>query len=118
MELLAACLMVKTLNFLIPVFELNITHIYLLSDSTVTLNWINATSYKFHTFVANRVAEIQSFKFPHTWSHIISSKNPTDYGIRGLSVKEFLNLQYWLSGLIEHFNNPPQPFVFDGAYEI
>lgn len=72
-----------------------IKNIFAFSDSTVTLTWIHSDSYKFHTFVANRITEINS-KLPcKHWFHIDGRENPADIISRPITPKELLNRHQW-----------------------
>lgn len=112
LELTAALTLVNSIKFILRAFEIKLEFIYLLSDSTVVLNWISSPPYKFKTFVSNRITEIQSLDFPHSWSHVPTAENPADLGTRGISVENFLNTEFWKKGYKAHFLSNPTPFKF------
>jgi hypothetical protein len=84
--------------------SLEIEKIYVWSDSTISLSWIDSESGKFATFVANRVAEIQtnlskSGRVPVELRHCPGIDNPADMVSRGLTAEEFeKNLKFWQEG--------------------
>lgn len=59
-----------------------------LSDSIIALSWIRGQSRQYKSFVANRVAEIQSQTDPSDWRHIPGEHNVADKVSRGVSVKD------------------------------
>ncbi|XP_033228872.1 uncharacterized protein LOC117180482 [Belonocnema kinseyi] len=60
LELSAALLLARLCTAVKQALEIEIKQIYLWSDSTITLNWIDTEPHLLKTFVANRVAEIQN----------------------------------------------------------
>lgn len=100
LELCAALLLAKLIDFTLHVYaqKLSFSNIFAWSDSTVTLSWIRSPPYKFKTFVANRVSEIQSLVSPTCWNHVSSADNPADCASRGLYPLELLNHTLWWSG--------------------
>lgn len=68
------------------------------SDSTIALNWISALSCQLKTFVANRVAEIQTKTQDGKWRHVRSTDNPADALSRGQLPEEFKGNKLWIYG--------------------
>ena len=68
------------------------------SDSEVILHYIRNESKRFHTFVANRIAEIRTASESDEWRYVPSNMNPADIGSRGTSAAELLKQTEWLSG--------------------
>ena len=60
LELLAAVLNTRLLKFVAESLTLKIDRVVCWTDSVVTLQWIRSSSCQWKTFVANRVAKIQS----------------------------------------------------------
>ena len=87
LELLAAVLNARLLKFVAESLTLKIDRVVCWTDSMVTLQWIRGSSCQWKTFVANRVAEIQSTWDPHHWRHCSGEDNPADLLTRGLPVK-------------------------------
>ncbi|XP_076658716.1 uncharacterized protein LOC143362429 [Halictus rubicundus] len=98
LELCAATLLVQLYKSISNTLKLKFDKIKLWTDSTITLHWINTSPHLLKTFVANRVAEIQSHTEPHDWSHVISSDNPADFISRGQVASQFIHNHNWLHG--------------------
>ena len=67
------------------------------TDSTIVLQYISNTEARYHTFVANRVAEIQDATRPEVWHHVPTRDNPADDASRGLSAQELV-CPRWMHG--------------------
>ena len=67
------------------------------TDSTIVLQYINNTEARYHTFVANRVAEIQETTDAREWRHVPTQDNPADDASRGVSASTLLDRR-WLHG--------------------
>ena len=98
LELSAALLLARLCTAVKQALEVKITKIYLWSDSTITLHWINTEPHLLKTFVANRVAEIRSLVPSCEWRHVPTQDNPADLVSRGLTPREFLDASIWING--------------------
>ena len=98
LELTAAALAVKMDIMLKKELGLEIKKSHFWSDSTIVLGYINNTSKRFQTYVANRVSTIHGGSSVNQWRHIESRLNPADEVSRGLSAKELVKSDRWLSG--------------------
>lgn len=67
-----------------------------LTDSRVTLAWIQGQTRTYKPFVSSRVAEIQSNTEPTDWSHCPTDVNVADDVTKGIPVEE-INVR-WLPG--------------------
>ena len=67
------------------------------TDSTIVLQYISNTTARYHTFVANRVAEIQNATNVEEWRHVPTHENPADDASRGVSASD-LSGSRWLRG--------------------
>ena len=77
---------------------LNISVLY--SDSTIALSWIKADPARWHTFVSNRVSQIQSMIPTTEFIHVPSEENPADLCSRGLLATQLVAQQtFWFQGL-------------------
>ena len=89
---------------------LNISVLY--SDSTIALSWIKADPARWHTFVSNRVSQIQSMLPTTEFIHVPSEENPADLCSRGLLATQFVAQQtFWFQGpswLGSSFPDQPQ----------
>ncbi|XP_033317809.1 uncharacterized protein LOC117215568 [Bombus bifarius] len=72
-----------------------ISRIVYWTDSTIVLHWIRSSSHTLKTFVANRVAEIQTKTNTSDWRHVPPDDNPADLISRGQTPKEFLCPSIW-----------------------
>ena len=68
------------------------------SDSKVVLRYIANNSKRFHTFIANRVAEIRDATEPCQWRHVPSQLNPSDDCSRGLMASDLTRDSRWIRG--------------------
>ena len=69
------------------------------TDSTSVLQFINNTSRRLHTFVANRLSIIHDGSKPNQWKYVESKLNPADSATRGLTAKELIGNKQWFIGL-------------------
>ena len=76
------------------------------TDSSIVLQYITNQERRFHTFVANRVAEIQSKTEVEHWHHIPTKDNPSDDASRGVTAAS-LGLPRWQQGP-EFLIKPPE----------
>ncbi|XP_076301924.1 uncharacterized protein LOC143220066 [Lasioglossum baleicum] len=98
LELCAAVLLSRLVKRVRNVLQLHDAKIYLWSDSTIVLSWLQGRPSKWKTFVANRVAEIQNLYSPDVWHHIRSKDNPADPASRGLSGDALATNSLWWQG--------------------
>ena len=78
--------------------KLDIPKVHLWSVSTITLHWINTQPHTLKTFVAHRVAEIQTHTQISNWRHVPTCDNPDDLISRGQMPQNFLNTNLWKDG--------------------
>ncbi|XP_076291065.1 uncharacterized protein LOC143214212 [Lasioglossum baleicum] len=71
---------------------------YCWTDSTITLCWLRQPASKWKTFVANRVAQINSTLPDAIWRHVPSEENPADCKSRGLLPSQLLAHDLWWTG--------------------
>ncbi|XP_046602602.1 uncharacterized protein LOC107219039 [Neodiprion lecontei] len=108
LELCAAHLLTKLAHHTLKLTNWNNITSYLWTDSTVTLGWIQSPPRRWKTYVANRVAEIQTLLPEAQWNHIPSQHNPADGASRGLSPRDLLTHQLWWKGP-EFLSNDEKP---------
>ncbi|XP_071944378.1 uncharacterized protein [Antedon mediterranea] len=68
------------------------------TDSQTVLRYLNNTTARFKTFVANRVTAILDASSPTQWKYVRSANNPADEASRGMKVDEFLKNDRWTHG--------------------
>ncbi|GFV04609.1 integrase catalytic domain-containing protein [Trichonephila clavipes] len=78
LELCDAVLLSKLLKRTLKAFKVNISQIYLWTDSSIVLAWIKKPLAQLKTFVRNRVNIIQEFTESNFWKHVNSENNPAD----------------------------------------
>lgn len=71
---------------------------YLWTDSEIVLSWINSQSTIYNTFVANRIANIQSLTLVKQWHHVSSKDNPADILSRGSPATKIRTCNLWFYG--------------------
>ena len=98
LELIAALVGARLLNYLCKETGHDTTRATLWSDSTVALGWICSDPKRWKPFVANRVMEIQSYTTPSQWMHCPGEDNPADHLSRGVSAENLQELQNWWHG--------------------
>lgn len=110
LELCAALLLARLLKATLFALDRQIDNVFLWSDSTITLQWIQTQPYLLKTFVANRVAEIRNLTRVECWRHVPTYDNPADFLSRGQLPSEFMANQTWKTGpgwLIREANHWP-----------
>lgn len=98
LELCAAHLLKNLLKFVDSTLKLHSSRIVLWTDSTIVLSWLSAIPRTLKTFVANRVANIQSMKLDVQWKHISSAENPADCASRGINPNSLVDHTLWWNG--------------------
>jgi hypothetical protein len=98
LELIAALVGARLLNYFCKETGQDITKATLWSDSTVALGWIRSDPNRWKTFVENRVTEIQTYTTPMQWKHCPGEDNPPDYLSRGVTAEQLKGLRNWWHG--------------------
>ena len=75
-----------------------INEMYAFSDSTVALAWIHSPPYRFQTFIANRITEINSKLSSEHWYHVSGNMNPADIVSRPVTPGVLLLKPLWFQG--------------------
>ena len=68
------------------------------SDSTIVLCWLQNSSARYKTFVANRITSATNHFPPSMWYHVPTEENPADCASRGMSARELREHELWWSG--------------------
>lgn len=98
LELCAALLLAQLTNKVLNCISCKINSIYLWTDSTIVLSWLQSCSRAWTPFVANRIGEIQQLTAIQDWNHIRSEDNPADPLSRGVMPNSLHDLQIWWTG--------------------
>ena len=78
LELAAAAVAVELVQMLKRELDVVITDVYFWTDSTSVLRYIRSTAKRFHQFVANRIAAIQSGSTACQWCYVNTASNPAN----------------------------------------
>ena len=97
LELQAATLATRQDALLRRELDLDLEASQFWTDSTIVLQYISNQERRFHTFVANRVAEIRERTEVEQWHHVSTKDNPADDASRGVAAVN-LGLPRWLHG--------------------
>lgn len=98
LELCGALLLAQLVNKISKCLTCKVDAIYLWTDSTVVLAWLQSCSRSWSAFVANRVGEIQQLTPVQYWNHIRSEDNPADPLSRGVMSNSLAQLKIWWTG--------------------
>ena len=98
LELCAAKLAAELMKRIQGLLKMQNDTVFLWSDSTAVLGWINSDSALYHTFVANRISVIQQLTNPQQWRHVRSEDNPADLISRGVTPEKLKNNNFWFYG--------------------
>lgn len=98
LELCGAVLLAHLVKEITKTIDINFHKQVYWCDSTITIYWIRTSPNKLKTFIANRVADIQSITNVDDWRHIKSADNPADLISRGLFPEDFLRAKMWFNG--------------------
>ena len=90
LELLAAYITAKLLDYVIQALRIAVDAVYGWSNSQVTVAWIRRPSSKWKAYVANRVQDIHPRR--------PGSQNPADLVTRGIPASELRNNKLWWKG--------------------
>lgn len=98
LELCAAVLLTRLVEYVEETLKLDGVNYYAWSDSQVVLSWLRKIPRTWKTFVANRVATIQLSAVPMKWRYVPSESNPADCASRGVMPQDLKEHPLWLSG--------------------
>lgn len=98
LELCSALLLARLFQSVTGSLTLPISSSHFWSDSMIALAWIRGHPSRWHTFVANRVSEIQEITREGRWQHVASEENPADILSRGLEANHFKEAIVWWQG--------------------
>ena len=98
LELQGAVVGLRLLKETANSIQLPINNVLFWTDSNTVLQWINSKKRRFHTFVANRVAEILDGSKQVQWRHVPGVENPADELSRGLLPTQLSFTDRWFNG--------------------
>ena len=97
LELQAATLATRQDALLRQELDIDLEPSQFWTDSSIVLQYITNQERRFHMFIANRVAEIQSKLETEQWHHVSTKDNPADDASRGVAATS-LGLFRWQHG--------------------
>ncbi|XP_045023365.1 uncharacterized protein LOC123467557 [Daphnia magna] len=97
LELNAALLSARLINFVPSCLSRPISKKFLWTDSSTVRNWIRATASFYQVYVANRVGEIQMLTEPEEWRFVPGKLNPSGEATRSTLGEEILSAR-WMNG--------------------
>ncbi|GFW89682.1 uncharacterized protein TNCV_1025661 [Trichonephila clavipes] len=109
LELCGALLLVKLMDFTCKALNYPISQTLFYTDSTIVLAWVGSHASRWKTFVANRVAKIQTLSSATQWHHISGSANLATHGVSSST----LLTSIWLCG--PKFLHETFPFQTDSS---
>jgi len=98
LELCGAVVLARLVKHVREALKIEFSEVYAWSDSMIVLAWIAGDPSRQKTFVANRIAEIQTVVAPSNWYHVKSKHNPADLISRGTSLRELKESNLWWEG--------------------
>ncbi|XP_011685182.1 PREDICTED: uncharacterized protein LOC105448357 [Wasmannia auropunctata] len=95
LELSAAVLLSRLMNFIASSLKLEHVPSVCWSDSTVVLAWLNQDPSKWRTFVTHRVSAVQALVPKASWRHVPTRDNPADCASRGILGSDIGSNELW-----------------------
>nr|XP_054592608.1 uncharacterized protein LOC107395320 [Nothobranchius furzeri]XP_054592609.1 uncharacterized protein LOC107395320 [Nothobranchius furzeri] len=121
LELCAALTGAQLARLLQTELTVPIQSIYLWTDSTTVLQWIQSSSCRYKVFVGTRICEIQELTSPEQWRYVTSELNPADDITRGKHLADLTAPNRWSHGppfLLQAADTWPKlPTVFPACNE-
>ena len=97
LELMAAVIGVRLMEFIRTSLELENPPVTYWSDSIDVLCWIRSEKPR-KVFVQNRLSAIRKLSPPGRWRYIRGAENPADLGTRGISLSVTSDCSHWWNG--------------------
>uniref|UniRef100_A0A914DPF0 RNase H type-1 domain-containing protein n=1 Tax=Acrobeloides nanus TaxID=290746 RepID=A0A914DPF0_9BILA len=102
MELMGVTIGARALRFVEKQLRKEISRMFLWTDSTVVLGWINGyqrkTGSRRDLFVENRLKEITKTTAKLEFRHVSSSENAADVATRGTTPEKLTEMDRWWNG--------------------
>ncbi|XP_024873079.1 uncharacterized protein LOC112455411, partial [Temnothorax curvispinosus] len=95
LELTAALLLSRLMQYVQATLKLNVTATHLWTDSVVTLTWIKSHASRWKDFVRNWVSQIQELTANAHWKYVPGTSNPADCASRGLNTAQLQSHSLW-----------------------
>lgn len=98
LELSGAVLLTKLTTHVLEVLNFKEIPIYMWTDSSITLTWINNHPSRWKDFMQNRVVYIQETLPQAKWNFVPGKENPADIATRGMSPSILATNTFWWKG--------------------
>lgn len=113
LELCGAHLLAKLLMTVKVTLGVPDSDIHCWTDSTIVLNWLDGSTKRYKTYVANCITSILKLAPSRVWRHVPTNDNPADCASRSILPREFLDHALWWTGPQWLYNDlidvPAQP---------
>lgn len=118
LELLSILLLSRLMKKFLSIYPQRLGELYIWSDSTIALCWVNSDPSKWNSFVSNRVLEIRENVPQVQWCHINSKENPADCLSRGLDAEKLSTFSLWFDGPSILSNHNFIPPIFNSSKQV
>lgn len=98
LELCGAVLLSKLVKFYLPNFPVESYNLFLWTDSSIVLAWLNKPPRTWKTFIANRITIILDNVGNTQWRHVKSLDSPADLATRGILPLDLKDNSLWWNG--------------------
>ena len=100
LELCGAALLAELISKVKGMLEVqySIKLVRLWCDSTIALTWIHSASYRYETYIANRIQKVQDLSANSIWDYVGSEMNAADVLSRGLMPTQLHDCNIWWKG--------------------
>ncbi|GBN65962.1 hypothetical protein AVEN_145910-1 [Araneus ventricosus] len=96
LELCGALLLAELITVIQRILSVPVNELFLWTDSTIGLGWINKPPIKGNIFIKNCVDKILNLTPKEVWYHIPGKLNPADCAKRGLFLEQIKDsVQWW-----------------------
>ena len=113
LELCGATLLAKLMTTTRQTLDVPIQDVYVYTDSTIVLAWLDGQAKRYCIYSANRISTTIKLLPSNRWRHVPTSQNPADAVSRGVTAEELKNHPLWWHGPpwlhSEPIKFPPQP---------
>lgn len=98
LELCGALLLSKLVQQITNSLPCHNYELFLWTDSSIVLGWLEKPPNTWKTYVANRTAQILRNIGNVSWQHVRSADNPADLGSRGCDAEQLVHNPLWWDG--------------------
>ncbi|XP_031634739.1 uncharacterized protein LOC116348029 [Contarinia nasturtii] len=98
LELCGALLLTRLMNRIASNLKVTRENVYLWTDSSIVLTWLQSHASRWKVYVAHRVNEIQTLFPSKYWRHVRTHDNPADIASRGALPSQLINNEQWFHG--------------------